>query len=581
MSLYPVAILIDELKNEDVQLRLNSIRRLPSIAVALGVDRTRDELIPFLNDSMDDEDEVLLALADELGNFVSYVGGPAHATSLLLPLETLATVEETSVREKALEALNKICEQLSADDLLEYFVPLLRRLAGGDWFTSRISACGLFAAAYGRVPPSTQEDLRTLFAQLCRDDTPMVRRAASMHLPRLASSIQASAEPHHLKASLLPLFADLAADEQDSVRLLAIESCLGVGKLLSDADNHETVLPIVRAVSRDKSWRVRYVVAEHFCALVERLGVDVTRVEMVPTFVALLQDGEAEVRTAAAFNSTSFAGMLLQETVLTHLLPCYSELSSDSSPHVRAAVASVIVGLAPVVGRDTTIEHLLPLFLQLLNDEFPEVRLNIISTLHVASTVIGVEQLSHSLLPAITDLAQDRQWRVRMAIIDSIPKLASQLGVAFFDEKLREMCLGWLQDCVFAIREAAIANVCRLIEVFGMEWGQQQIIPQVFAAHTHTNYLYRMTVLYSMAALAPTVGADFLAGTMLPLALRMSSDPVANVRLLAGKTFAQLIPQLDSATLVERVKPCLHSLVSDSDDDVRYFASQALQAIRV
>ena len=48
-SLYPVAILIDELKNEDIQLRLNSIRRLSTIAAALGVERSRDELIPFLN----------------------------------------------------------------------------------------------------------------------------------------------------------------------------------------------------------------------------------------------------------------------------------------------------------------------------------------------------------------------------------------------------------------------------------------------------------------------------------------------------------------------------------------------------
>ena len=48
-SLYPVAVLIDELKNEDIQLRLNSIRRLSTIAVALGAERTRNELIPFLN----------------------------------------------------------------------------------------------------------------------------------------------------------------------------------------------------------------------------------------------------------------------------------------------------------------------------------------------------------------------------------------------------------------------------------------------------------------------------------------------------------------------------------------------------
>ena len=43
---------------------------------------------------------MLLALAEELGNFVDFVGGTMHAISLLAPLETLATVEETVVREK-------------------------------------------------------------------------------------------------------------------------------------------------------------------------------------------------------------------------------------------------------------------------------------------------------------------------------------------------------------------------------------------------------------------------------------------------------------------------------------------------
>ena len=65
-SLYPIADLIDELRNEDVQvnaffskkisylidvrfqLRLNSIKKLSTIALALGVERTRSELIPFL-----------------------------------------------------------------------------------------------------------------------------------------------------------------------------------------------------------------------------------------------------------------------------------------------------------------------------------------------------------------------------------------------------------------------------------------------------------------------------------------------------------------------------------------------------
>jgi serine/threonine-protein phosphatase 2A regulatory subunit A len=100
----PIAILMDELRSEDAQLRLNAIHSIPTIALALGPDRAREELIPFLQDSVDDEDEVLLALAEELGrNFEEYIGGNEHAHVLLGPLETLSAVEETLVRDKVLD----------------------------------------------------------------------------------------------------------------------------------------------------------------------------------------------------------------------------------------------------------------------------------------------------------------------------------------------------------------------------------------------------------------------------------------------------------------------------------------------
>jgi hypothetical protein len=112
-SLYPIHLLMDELKSEDVVLRLSSIRRLSTIALALGPQRTRDELIPFLQDQLDDEDEVLLVLAEELGSFSEYVGGKEHAWTVLGPLENLAAVEETLVRDKVcLESLDIV---LSAD----------------------------------------------------------------------------------------------------------------------------------------------------------------------------------------------------------------------------------------------------------------------------------------------------------------------------------------------------------------------------------------------------------------------------------------------------------------------------------
>lgn len=83
-----------------------------------------------------------------------------------------------------------------------------QRLAQGEWFTSRVSACGLFAVAYPRANPSQHPELRQMFAQLCHDETPMVRRAAAQKLGPFAGVV----EREVVSRDLLPLFTDLTSD---------------------------------------------------------------------------------------------------------------------------------------------------------------------------------------------------------------------------------------------------------------------------------------------------------------------------------------------------------------------------------
>lgn len=200
LKVAPIAILMDELRSEDVQLRLNAIHSIPTIALALGPDRAREELIPFLQDSVDDEDEVLLALAEELGkHFEQYVGGNEYAHAILGPLENLSTVEETLVREKvcrpspkhssfnqgpfqAAESITKVASVLSQAQIEQFYVPLVKRLSTGEWFTSRTSSAALYPTVYPRVSPPVQDELRKGFTALGSDDTPMVRRAAAKWL---------------------------------------------------------------------------------------------------------------------------------------------------------------------------------------------------------------------------------------------------------------------------------------------------------------------------------------------------------------------------------------------------------------
>ena len=60
----------------------------------------------------------------------------------------------------------------------------------------------------------------------------------------------------------------------------------------------------------------------------------------------------------------------------------------------------------------------------------------------------------------------------------------------------------------------------------------------------------------------------------------MSSDKVANVRFNVAKTLQVLSEKVDAETIQSKVIPCLNSLAADSDVDVQYFASEALQEVK-
>ena len=167
-AIFTVAVLIDELKHEEAPRRLESMRQLSTIAEALGPDRTRNELLPFLGDSLDDDDEVLLELATQLGNFVPLVGGPGQAASLLASLESLSTVEESAVRDKAVASIIKVTKELSDAFVLERAWPLVKGLATREWFTARISSCAIFSPIYTRVPAATKMEMRLLYASLSK-----------------------------------------------------------------------------------------------------------------------------------------------------------------------------------------------------------------------------------------------------------------------------------------------------------------------------------------------------------------------------------------------------------------------------
>ncbi|QLL34053.1 hypothetical protein HG536_0F03780 [Torulaspora globosa] len=593
-DLYPLALLMDELKHDDISNRVEAMKKLDTIATALGPQRSRDELIPFLMEvAQDDEDEVFAVLAEELGKFVPFIGGPEYATLLLPILEILASTEETLVRDKAVESLNEIAGELSQDQLFHDFIPLIEHLATADWFSSKVSSCGLFKSVIVRVKDNTfRKDLLALYLQLVQDDTPMVRRTAARNLPTLIDLLTQNPDlsTNEDWDYISNMFQKIINDNQDSVKFLTVNCLISILKFFNtkgDYSHRKDLLDSATKLIADEAWRVRYMAADKFEELAAQFAGDGGYIaELIQPFLNLCEDNESDVRKAIAKQISGFAKLLNDPSiVLTKILPAVQSLSMDESEAVRASLALTITNLVTLTSKDEAIDHLLPILLNMLKDEFPDVRLNIIANLKVVNDVIGVDLLSESLLPAITELAKDVNWRVRMAIIEYIPILAEQLGVQFFDQQLSDLCLSWLWDTVFSIREAAVNNLKKLTEIFGSDWCRDGVIAKLlkFDSQLLENFVYRFTLLSALTELVPVVELDVVANQILPFVSHLADDAVPNIRFNVAKSYAIIVENLikDRAryndTIEGTILSSLKKLLQDDDFDVKYFAKQSLE----
>lgn len=250
-----------------------------------------DELLLLLGSEILDVNDVLLDQQD----------------SFLPLLERLSAVEETVVRDQAVTTLSSLCQQKTAsvsalvavspfdsdtaNAAVSPWIALVKRLSSADWFTAKVSSCGIVAPIFGLVnataahsglmsdhmdittstspsgsgggaeasglatPQQLQcyELLLNLYKELCTDETPMVRRAAAKNFGHVLK--QAGWNHRDFAANLLgPV---LCRDEQDSVRLLAVSSLKDVGPVFGKMNPQWTVkywLPIVKDGSTDMSW---------------------------------------------------------------------------------------------------------------------------------------------------------------------------------------------------------------------------------------------------------------------------------------------------------------------------------------
>ncbi|CCD16897.1 unnamed protein product [Trypanosoma congolense IL3000] len=336
-----VKSMIASLRSEDPEARLNSMRGIHVIASTLGPERTRDELLPYLTDYLDENDEVLRVFANALGTMLQEVGGVSHVQSILGPLELLSSLDEVTVRDEAVSSLHNIgkavfCEssEITAQARRD-FVSLVQRL-GQATPQCRSSATYLIGTAYAHVNNTVKTQLFSLFMSLCGDEEIMVRRSACIALGKHMTTVAESRTTEILNA-----LAKFSRDASDGVRLQAVETAAALLAVIPQ-DLHGSVLNAFKTLVSDSSWRVRYMAADRFGKLAGGLAPAQVK-QIMPLFRSLTQDSEPEIRASSVFNMASVLAVCPDVTSKREVLLGGCRLASDDNAHVRMCLASALL----------------------------------------------------------------------------------------------------------------------------------------------------------------------------------------------------------------------------------------------
>jgi len=248
--------------------------------------------------------------------------------------------------------------------------------------------------------------------------------------------------------------------------------------------------------------------------------------------------------------------------------------------NVRAGICEVIQTVVPLVGKDISVSKLYPYLLELVEDKETDVRISCIKSFVKFVEVLGAE-LMNSLIPHVKNLMEDKKWRVREATYQTLIDLAlSYQSLDVFQKHIEPIFFGFLKDKANTIRELGTSKLIALVQVYKTEWLLNSCLPKLNDALKKDNgYLYRITALNCLRAIAQVCPPDTLNEKILPIFLKNAKDEVPNVRFVVVKIIKSLLVKFDSNTFASQIKPCLQELTQDSDKDVSYFAQEALSGL--
>ncbi len=519
----------------------------------------------------DDEDEVLLELALQLRGMVGAVGGGAHAHVLLPPLEALASVEDASVRSRAVSALHVVLGALPGPSVLEHGAPVLRRLGARDWFTSRASACALLPRLVERlrgVPGAEAAAAAAFesFKELATGDEVMgVRRACALALPAMGTALAGGALPAEYRdgsdeglggggraggggggarggagggggapASLLALVENAGMDVGALPPPQSPPLPVSAASPAAGAAAAAALAPLAASFFRDEQDSVRLLAANAAVVLAvlskgapsEGAPSEGARGEALRLLAELARDASWRVRWGVCRRLCECGSAVPAEDLPALLRVFVSLLGDATEVEVRVAAALHVARMGALCGPALCGEALVPGVTAAIDDDSEHVRAAVASVLLELAPTLGAGRAIDALVPPFLKLLKDPSPHVRLNVLAKLPALSGVVNVKTLGSSLLPALKELSEDRAWRVRLATIDFTATAARLLGVDcWAPgSEATAMCLAWLTDGTFAIREAAALNLARLANEFGAPWVERALLPKVLALAES---------------------------------------------------------
>ena len=522
--------LLEDLQNPDIKIKKNAFQNLRGISLALGRERTRKELLPYLKSCIDEEeDEIIIELAKVLSNFIDCIGGKQYIKELLNLLEIILTIDDHFVRIEIMNTIKSVVKQIGKVSEIESdLISIINNLYNSEDINQKKSAMNLLIFLFKDLNSTNKIIAINYFDKFLVDNNISVKKELLNEITEI--SLELSIE--YIKK----MINIILKDKNDSMRIDIVNIMLSVRNSPKINEFMDTIYDLIPKLAEDTNWRVRLTVSDKLNEFLKfpNINNDMKQ-KSVNIFAKLLEDTEPEIRNVCCLRLEEITKILKNENNFDKILQNLRKLEKDQKNYVKGALASNVLKICELIGPKKTNDYIFPIFLTLIKDENIEIRMNLINNLSELNKVIEIDNIIESIMPPIKEISANKSWRIRIQIMEIIPVLAKLFNQHLFMNNIFPICITALMDSVFSIRESSCKLFVTIYKDTKNEEFEKKLLEKLNELCLSSSYLLRNTALvfikFYIEKLEDKIYQEFFEKKLIEIVFNLSKDKIANVRM--------------------------------------------------